>query len=68
LEPTGLANPGKTRMLMGLGMGLARQDAAGWVFGRFWNQTEPFFWSNHGPLAGYPEPLLTLFATNHHAD
>jgi hypothetical protein len=42
LEPTGLAKPGKPRGLSGTGPGLARQDAAGQVFGRVWNRTEPF--------------------------
>jgi len=32
----------------------------GRVFGRFWNRTEPFIRSKPGPLAGYPDPLLTL--------
>jgi hypothetical protein len=64
LEPTGLAKPGKTRGLTGTGPGLARQDAAGRVFGRFWNQTKPFFRSEPGPLAGYPHPLLTLRAAD----
>jgi hypothetical protein len=56
----GLAKPGNTRRLTGTGTGLARQEAPGWVFGRFWNRTEPFFRSKPGPLAGYPDPLLTL--------
>jgi hypothetical protein len=60
LEPAGLAKPGKPRGLMGTGMGLARQEAPGWVFGRAWNRTEPFFRSKPRPLAGYPDPLLTL--------
>ena len=62
MEPTGLAKPGKTRGLTGMGMGLAHQEAAGRVFGWVWNRTEPFFWSKPGPLAGYPDPLLTLVA------
>jgi len=60
LEPTGVARPGKTRGLTGTGPGLARQDAGGRIFGRFWNRTEPFIWSKPGPLAGYLDPLLTL--------
>jgi len=47
-------------MLTGSGPGLACQDTAGRVFGRFWNRTEPFFRPEPGPLAGYPDPLLTL--------
>ena len=60
LEPTGLAKPGKSCRLTGMDPGLARQDAAGRVFGRFWNRTEPFFWSETGLLVGYRDPLLTL--------
>jgi len=59
-EPTGLAKPGETRGLTGTGPGLARQESAGGVFGRFWNRTDPFLQSKPGPLAGYPDPLLTL--------
>jgi len=33
----GLAEPGQTNGLMGMGTGLARQEAAGQVFGQFWN-------------------------------
>jgi len=60
LEPTGLAKPSKTHGLTGTGPGLARQESAGRVFGRFWNRTDPFLRSKPGPLAGYPDPLLTL--------
>jgi len=60
LEPTGLAKPGETRGLTGTGLGLARQDSAGRVFGRFWNRTDAFLRSKPGPLVGYPDPLLTL--------
>ena len=56
----GLAKPGETRGLMGTGQGLARQESAGRVFGRFLNRTDPFLRSKPGPLAGYPNPLLTL--------
>jgi hypothetical protein len=64
LEPTGLAKPGETRGLTGTGPGLARQESAGRVFGRFWNRTDPFLRSKPGPLAGYPDPLLTLVVGN----
>jgi len=37
-----------------------RQDSAVRFFGRVRNRTEPFFRSKPGPLAGYPDPLLTL--------
>jgi len=60
LEPKGLAKPGKTRGLMGTGRGLACKDAAGWVFRRFWNWTEPFIRSKPRPLVGYLDSLLTL--------
>jgi len=60
LEPTGQAKPGETRGLTGTGPGLARQESAGRVFVRFWNRTDPFLRSKPGPLAGYPDPLLTL--------
>jgi len=56
----GLAEPGKTRGLTGMGPGLAHQEAAGRVLGLFWNQTTPFLPSKPGPLAGYPDPLLPL--------
>ena len=64
LEPTGLAKPGETRGLTGTGLGLARQQSAGRVFGRVWKQTDLFLWSKPGPLAGYPDPLLTLVTTS----
>jgi len=59
-EPTGLAKRGETRSLTGTGPGLARQEAAGRVFGRVWNRTDPFLRSKPGLVAGYPDPLLTL--------
>jgi len=42
LGPTALVRSGKTRGLMGTGVGLASQEATEQVFGRFWNRTEPF--------------------------
>jgi len=60
LEPTGLATPSKTRRLTGMGPYLARQEAAGQVFGPFWTRTDPFFQSKPGRPAGYPDPFLTL--------
>jgi len=60
LDPTGLAKPGETRGLMGMRPNLERQEAAGGVSGRFWNQTEQFFQTKPGPLAGYPDPFLSL--------
>jgi len=64
LEPTGLARPSENRQLPGMCPGLARQESAGRVFGRFWNLTDPFLRSKPGPLAGCPDPLLTLGKTN----
>jgi hypothetical protein len=60
LEPSGLAKPGETRWLTGTGPGLARQESAARVFGRFWNRTDLFLRSKPGPLAGYPDPLVTV--------
>jgi len=62
LELAGLAKPGKTRWLTGTSLGLACQVAVARVFGLVWNQTDPFLQSKHGPLACYPDPLLTLHA------
>jgi hypothetical protein len=58
----GLANPGKTHGLTGMGTGLAQQESPGRVFSRVWNRTESFIQSNPGPLASYQDPLLTLHA------
>jgi hypothetical protein len=60
LELTGLAKPRETRRLTSTGPGLARQESAGRVLGRFWTRTDPFLWTKPGPLPGYPDPLLTL--------
>ena len=59
-----LAKPSKTRGLTGTGTGLARQEAAGRVFGQFWSGTELFFRSKSVPVAGYPDPVLTLQIAN----
>jgi len=48
-----------------MGTGLASQETLGRVFGRVWNRTEPFFQSKPAPLAGYPDPLLTLVVSHH---
>jgi len=64
LDLTGLAKPSETHGLMGKWPGLDCQDTAGQVFGRFWNQIELFFRSKPGPLAGYPDWLLTLVPTS----
>jgi hypothetical protein len=55
------AKPGNTRRWMGTAISFAWQDAAGQVVGWVSNRTEPFFWSKPKPLAGYPDPWLTLF-------
>jgi len=44
----------------GYGSGFGPQESGSQVFGRLWNQTDPFLWSKPGPLAGYPDPLLSL--------
>ena len=61
LELTGPAKPSATRGLWCPGPGLARQESAGQVFRRFWNRTDLFLRSKPALLAGYPDPLLTLF-------
>jgi hypothetical protein len=60
LEQKGQAIPVATRGLTGTGPGLAPQESAGLVFGRVWNRTDPFLRSKPRPLAGCPDPLLTL--------
>ena len=65
LEPTGLDKPRETRRSTGMGPGVARQESAVWVFRRFWNRTDPFLQSKPEPLAGYPDPLLTLTLSNY---
>jgi hypothetical protein len=44
-----------------MGLGLAHESPAGRDFGLFWNQTEQFFLTKPGPLAGYLGLLLTLY-------
>jgi hypothetical protein len=39
-----------------------RQDTTVQVFGQVTTRTEPNRWPKTGPLAGYPDPLLTLGA------
>ena len=36
------------------------QDSAVWIFEWVWKQTQTFFDSKPGPLAGYPDQLVTL--------
>ena len=71
LELTGVSKPGESRGLTGTGLGLARQESAGRVFGQVWNRNDPFLESKPGPLAAYLEQFLTLmvgitpYALNH---
>jgi hypothetical protein len=67
MEPTGLAKPGKTCGLTDMGLGMARQESAGWAFGQVWNQTDLFLQSKSGLLAGYLDRLLTLAASGRFA-
>ena len=60
LDPTGLANKCETRGLTGTGPGSTSQESANWVFSLVENRTDPFSQSKPRPLAGYPDPLLTL--------
>jgi len=64
LELTGLAKPGETHVLTGLGLGLARQESVGQDFGWVWDRAVTFSRSNPRPLAGYPDPLLPLLEIN----
>jgi len=57
LEPTGLAKPGEIRGLTGTGPGLAREESACRVFGRFWNRTDPFFAVQTRTAGGLPGPV-----------
>jgi hypothetical protein len=54
------AKPGQPCGLKGTGMGLACKEVAGQGFGHFWNKTETCIWSKLGPLAAYPDLVLTL--------
>jgi len=64
LGPTGLAEPSKPTGMRSTGPSEARQHADGWIVGRFWNETQPFFRSEPIPLAGYPDQVLTLWQKN----
>jgi len=59
LEPAGLAKPGKTRRLRGMGPRLACEASVSWVFGDVCNWTDVFLQSTPGLLARYPDRLLT---------
>jgi len=60
LEPMGLTRPSTILGLMGMGPGLARQEAVGRVFGLVLNRTEQSLQSEPDPLAVYPDSSLTL--------
>jgi len=51
LDLMGLAKPGKTRGLTGMGLGLDPQEVVGRVFGRFWNWAEQFSLAKPGPVS-----------------
>ena len=60
LEQTGLAKPGASQELTGIGLGLPSRQSVGRVNGRVWNRTDPFCQSKSELLVGYPDLLLTL--------
>jgi len=60
LELADLTKPAESHWLMGTGPYLARLKSAGRVFEQVWNRKDLFLPSNRGPLAGHPDPLLTL--------
>jgi len=51
LNPAGHGKPVATHGLTGTEPGLVLQEAAGLVFGRFWNSSEQCVWSKPGPVA-----------------
>jgi len=59
LDPTDLAKCGETHGSTGMGPGLDHQEVTGQVSGWFWNRTELFSRSKAGPLAGYPDRMVT---------
>jgi len=61
LEPQCGSNPAE-KLPVYVRSGLqTRQNKLGWVFAQVWaHQTELNRWPKTGPLAGYPDPLLTL--------
>jgi len=56
----GLAKPGESSRLTSTGPGLACEEPAGPDFGPVSNRTDPQLRPKPGPLAAYPDPLLTL--------
>jgi len=65
MEPRSGFNPAKKQRVYVRSRSQTRQDKAGRVFGRVWNQTEPNCQSILGPLAGYPDPLLSVISSLH---
>jgi len=64
-EQMGLANHGETHGLTRTGPALAHQGSATLVFGLVRYQTDRFLQSKPGPLAGYLDPLLSVFPSLH---
>ena len=60
LELMGPVKSGKTYRFTVTCLGLASQEAAGLVFARVLDWSDPFLRSKPRPLAGYPDPLLTI--------
>jgi len=61
LGTTVQCQPGQKPRLLCLVQATTHQAKVGWVFRLAWTRTEPINQSNAGPLAGYPNPLLTLY-------
>jgi len=64
IQFSGLANPSRTTLFTGPGPGLAQEDNADRVYGRFWYQTEPSVQSGTGFLVCYLDPLPILVITH----
>ena len=60
VELTDPAETGESQALTCTGPGLTRQESLAQHFGQVWKQTDSFVRSKPGPLAGNPDPLLTL--------
>ena len=71
LEPRSGSNPAENPWVYVLSGQRTHHDKVGWVFGQVWNWTELNRWAKTGPLAGYPDPLLSLVMLvfiNYHLD
>jgi len=62
IGPDGSSQTRRNPRVDGYGSGFGPPRVSGSGFGRVWNRTDPFLQSKPGPLAGYPDPLLTLAA------